>query len=314
MDNLPLVTIAIPTYNRVDLLRRCVKSVLNQNYKNIEVCISDNASTDRTYEFIEELKGDIRIKSYRSPVNQGMVANWDKCLSMSNGEYFLMMSDDDAFLEENAVTKFVEAYRANNSKDIGFIFSNICIESSDGKLTDVESQFSAMDFEFNDLIYQFYEGNVPIYPCATMFRRSDILSKGGYGVFGAKLGVDACMWISMLLKYSKARYIPNQLTLYRNHQSLTTSPVKIWKNDYTIIKNLILKEDYGYLKSIIKKSIKTIEKSEKKLAISYISRNLKYNKNYKFKEILFDIFDNKGDLFSIVNISYMLRIVLKKFN
>ena len=62
MNKYPLVSVLIPTYNRKELLKRAINSVLNQTYKNIEIYVTDNASTDGTFEVMQELlKNDKRI-------------------------------------------------------------------------------------------------------------------------------------------------------------------------------------------------------------------------------------------------------------
>ena len=53
-NNLPLITIVIPTYERSILLKRAIKSVLNQTFTNFQICIYDNASNDNTKKIVEE--------------------------------------------------------------------------------------------------------------------------------------------------------------------------------------------------------------------------------------------------------------------
>ena len=93
----PKVSIGIPTYNRADLLRRSIESALGQDYPNIEVLISDNASTDNTPDicwFYLNTCGS-RIKYVRQPVNLGATANFSKVLEMASGEFFMWLGDDD---------------------------------------------------------------------------------------------------------------------------------------------------------------------------------------------------------------------------
>jgi glycosyltransferase involved in cell wall biosynthesis len=94
--NLPLVTIAIPTYNRVGLLKRSIASAQRQTYKNVEIIISDNASTDSTELFCRWLMmKDGRIRYFRQPNNLGGIENFNWLLSEARGAYFMWLGDDD---------------------------------------------------------------------------------------------------------------------------------------------------------------------------------------------------------------------------
>jgi glycosyltransferase involved in cell wall biosynthesis len=99
----PLITIGIPTRNRSSLLRNCVASALAQTYSNIEVLISDNASTDDTLEMLKGI-GDPRLRVMSNAENIGLVANWNKCVYEARGEYVTLVSDDNildpTFLEK----------------------------------------------------------------------------------------------------------------------------------------------------------------------------------------------------------------------
>lgn len=92
----PLVTIGIPTYNRAEMLRRSIESALHQDYSNIEVIISDNASTDSTENICQELRNkDNRVKYIKQSSNIGASANFADVLKRASGEYFMWLGDDD---------------------------------------------------------------------------------------------------------------------------------------------------------------------------------------------------------------------------
>ncbi len=94
--NRPLVTIALPTFNRYEGLKRSLDCFINQSYKNIEIVISDNHSDFDPTSLVEPyIKADPRIKFYRQDSNIGMKANGDFLFSKANGKYFLLGSDDD---------------------------------------------------------------------------------------------------------------------------------------------------------------------------------------------------------------------------
>lgn len=90
----PLVSIGIPTYNRASLLRRAIDSALNQDYGNVEVIVSDNASTDETEEVCRGYQ-DRRFKYIRQTVNLGPTRNFSEAFVHASGQFFMWLGDDD---------------------------------------------------------------------------------------------------------------------------------------------------------------------------------------------------------------------------
>ncbi|HEY0073272.1 MAG TPA: glycosyltransferase family 2 protein [Abditibacteriaceae bacterium] len=98
MINSPLVSIGLPAYNREKLIGRAIESALGQDYKNIELIISDNASTDGTEAICRAYAArDARLRYFRQPVNRGGTANFNTVFNEARGEYFLWLGDDDWF-------------------------------------------------------------------------------------------------------------------------------------------------------------------------------------------------------------------------
>jgi glycosyltransferase involved in cell wall biosynthesis len=92
----PLVSIGIPTFNRAEMLKRSIESALNQDYENVEVLISDNASTDQTESFCNYYcEMDSRFKYFRQPRNRGPADNFSEVLKYSTGQFFMWLGDDD---------------------------------------------------------------------------------------------------------------------------------------------------------------------------------------------------------------------------
>jgi glycosyltransferase involved in cell wall biosynthesis len=90
----PLVTLAIPTFNRAALLKECVSAALAQTYHNFEILVSDNASPDKTSEVLRGF-ADERLRVIRQPSNIGLLPNWNACLAAARGEYLVVVCDDD---------------------------------------------------------------------------------------------------------------------------------------------------------------------------------------------------------------------------
>ena len=88
-----LLSICIPTYNRASIIRDCVDSCLEINSKNIEIVVTDNASTDGTYNELKDIK-DSRFKYFRNNQSIGY-ENIVRCILNSSGKYALVISDED---------------------------------------------------------------------------------------------------------------------------------------------------------------------------------------------------------------------------
>ena len=113
LNTKPLVSVGIPTYNRAHLIKRSINSLINQDYDNIEIVISDNASTDDTSLMCQELcKQSERIKYIRQPTNYGPTRNFKEVLGHSYGEFFMWLADDD-YLDSSYISKCVNFLQEN---------------------------------------------------------------------------------------------------------------------------------------------------------------------------------------------------------
>ena len=71
-----LVSVLIPTYNSAEFIKDCVESIINQTYKNIEIIIVDDTSTDKTFDILKRLaKQDKRIRLFQNRTNLGITNN-----------------------------------------------------------------------------------------------------------------------------------------------------------------------------------------------------------------------------------------------
>jgi glycosyltransferase domain-containing protein len=96
VSSLPLVSLGIPTYNRAELLKQAIASAVAQDYPNLELVISDNASTDGTEGICREVcEQHPHIRYIRQPENRGASANFWELLNLAQGEYFMWLADDD---------------------------------------------------------------------------------------------------------------------------------------------------------------------------------------------------------------------------
>ncbi|MDD5109210.1 MAG: glycosyltransferase [Candidatus Omnitrophica bacterium] len=109
----PLITTIIPTFRRPTLLRRAIKSALNQTYPHFQVYVYDNASGDQTQEIVAEIaKNDHRVKYYCHPENIGVLPNFNYGMEHVETPFFSFLSDDDILLPEFYQTA-VESFQSH---------------------------------------------------------------------------------------------------------------------------------------------------------------------------------------------------------
>jgi len=94
----PLVSIGMPLYNEEQYLRTSLDSLLRQDYPNLELVISDNASTDSTETICREYgKRDRRIRYHRQACNRGGAWNFNEAFHLSRGSYFMWAAGHDCW-------------------------------------------------------------------------------------------------------------------------------------------------------------------------------------------------------------------------
>ncbi|MBU0468562.1 MAG: glycosyltransferase [Candidatus Omnitrophica bacterium] len=117
-DN-PLISVIMPTYNRSNMAENAAKSVLEQSYKNIELIIIDDGSSDKTKDVINGLS-DARIKYIRHDTRKGGSAARNTGIKASRGEYLSFIDDDNLWMPDNLELQY-KAF-SNSSPDIGIVY------------------------------------------------------------------------------------------------------------------------------------------------------------------------------------------------
>lgn len=113
MKDSKLVSVLIPVYNVESYVKEAIQSIQNQTYRNIEIIVIDDGSTDNTFQILEELSNqDSRIRVYKNEENLRIVKTLNRALDLASGEFIIRMDGDDIsapdrierklrFLEEN---------------------------------------------------------------------------------------------------------------------------------------------------------------------------------------------------------------------
>lgn len=108
------VSVIIPTYNRAHLIEKAVRSVLAQTYRNLEVIVVDDASTDGTEETVRKIS-DSRVRYVRLPHNSGACAARNEGIRLAEGAYIAFNDSDDQWLPEKLLRQldFLSEHQAD---------------------------------------------------------------------------------------------------------------------------------------------------------------------------------------------------------
>lgn len=132
----------MPVYNGEGRIEKALNSLLSQSFKNFELIISDDNSSDNTANICDEYAAkDARIKFYRQKNNSGLVKNFAFVLNQAKGDYFMWAAQDD-WWDENFIRKMVEAMEKNPEYVVAM--SHYKIISDSGKIT--ETSLGRHDF------------------------------------------------------------------------------------------------------------------------------------------------------------------------
>jgi glycosyltransferase involved in cell wall biosynthesis len=172
----PLVTIAIPTYNRAKLyLRSCIQSALDQTYSNIEVLISDNCSNDETPEIVQSFS-DSRIKYFRQQDNLGQNGNMNFLVEKARGDYFLMYHDDD-HIDIDFVETCMKAVEYKSG--IGLIVTGSRVINEHGSVNR-ERKNNAYGCPIDEFILLWYKKGINLFLCNSLFGTDALRQTGGF--------------------------------------------------------------------------------------------------------------------------------------
>lgn len=244
-ENNKMVTVYIPTKNRVFLLKRAVESVLNQSYKNIEIIVVDDSSEDDTEKLMNWFtENNKNIFYFKNKESMGACFCRNLALNHARGEFITGLDDDDYFLP-NRILNFINFRKKINMKSI--IYSNCFISNEWNK------QKKKSTCTFNDLLEANYIGN-------QIFTETSIMRDISGFDNDLKIWQDLDCWLRLLKKFEKA---------YNNLDY--SYVVDTSHGESRITNNKIDKIKESFNKIIIKNNLN--KKQIKKLSLHYYARN-----------------------------------------
>lgn len=298
------ISIIVPVYNTEIYIERCLESIICQNFKDIEIIIINDASTDNSLEKIKKfLLKDKRIKLINKEKNEGLSSARNSGIKISKGEYILHIDSDD-WIEQNYLqTMYESAIR----EEADIVISDFFIDFDNGKKIYFRDQIENNKIKCIENI--FLNKSFPSV-WNKLIKRSLYIENNIWHPEDISLGEDLAV-IPKILYFSKKISIINKAYLHyiKNYNSITNSKYNLSKIKQ-INKAILINESFFYKKKI--KYLKELRVNHLLICLFQIDkedRNRKYLK--KVDELLKLI--KEVDLKNIYSIKRKIIIFLLKY-
>ena len=209
----------MPSYNYALYLRQAIESIINQSFKDWELIIIDDASTDASLGIIKEyLRKDPRIKLVINEKNLGLAKTLQKGINCAAGEWIAFLESDDLFYPESLEEKMKAAKLGAE-----IIFTDVELFQDEVKIKDIQKSFDNRDKyiinldksmfidDFKDIIYK--SNIIPTF--SSVMVKKSILSECKFNPI-CKSSLDYYLWAQLC--FNKVYYINKKLTRWRLHK------------------------------------------------------------------------------------------------
>jgi len=227
------------------MLTEAIDSVLNQTFKDFELIVVDNYSSDDTESVVKSY--DKQIRYFKNQNNGFIGVNRNYGISKSGGEYIAFLDDDDLWLPEK-LEKQVELLDSN--KELGLVYSDSYIIDGNGDLREHTFFYGMKPFR-GDAFNKLFQFN--FIPMLTAIIRREVLDKTGMFSTRYKIALDYDLWLR-IAEYYPVDFIERPLAKYRVHSesgyqenTILTYQEILQIIDYWLNRNPELKKELGHL-------------------------------------------------------------------
>lgn len=284
MDN-KLISVIIPVYNTEKYLDRCVKSVAEQTYKNLEIILVNDGSSDNSPAICDEwAKKDSRIKVVHKQ-NGGVSSARNAGLDISTGEYIQFVDSDD-YLEENFCKNIMSEY----SSDVDLVVSGFSIIDDYGtkKTTKVEENIEIQILKSPSIFMKYLYNGYNDMPVNKVYKRN-LITKGFLN--GVPLGEDRIFNLDYLSNVKNRVILASEAGyVYEFNQGSACHKERdnfyeILKISVDSLKNFLIKQfgDFGCPEfyKLIGDTFVDIIKRNSKSNIKEVYKKIQNDENYK---------------------------------
>lgn len=240
-----LVSVIVPIYNSEKYLEKCLESIVSQTYKNLEIILVNDCSTDKSLNICKNYqRNDARITIINQPVNMGQVSAYKKGLEIATGEFVGFLDSDD-WIDFSMYEKMVRKIVQDNSEMV------VCgvRKVYDDRIVDEPTDFKNYNALYvNEAITEYsnrfmeignpISGVIKYYRVNKLIKRSIVLNNLKYVNTSVRVFEDNCIIIPCILDVNRISIVPECLYFYLQHSESTMHKF----NNSIISSNRIVKD------------------------------------------------------------------------
>ena len=272
------ISVIIPTYNRGNLLGNSIKSVLNQTYKNFEIIVVDDGSTDNTKSVVNQFK-DERIKYIKLTENRGSSYARNIGIQNSNGKYITFQDSDDVYYPDKLETQFKNIIYKKSNLD----FCKIKVIFNDS-FNYIYPTYGREKIILNGNIFNELISNGNFISTQAILVQKNFISKYLFDPYMPRLQ-DFDLILRMIPKVKISFTKKVLVELHIQNDSITNSPNKLKKALDLLLKKKFnfnsnqTKLFHNYINTINKRFLKIVPNDSKEISIKAKKENI--SKIYK---------------------------------
>ena len=276
------ISVVIPAYNVEKYIKKCLDSIIKQGFKNLEIIVVNNGSTDKTMDVLKKYKDKVRVIDLKE-ANLGKARN--EGVKKSKGKYILFVDSDD-YLESNALKKIYNFAVKNDLDLVNFDYNTI--KNNKKEITKLYSHDITNIYDDEKLLYEINYGPIKLF-------KKSIIDK--YNIsFSVDKKYEDVMFVSEFLLYAKkVGKINEALYNYVVHSNSETTVrdkrvfdiLDIMKEHYKLYKkHEELSDKYisFYVKTLTNYTIQQRYQKDKKIRKDFINEAFKFLNKFKWKK------------------------------
>ncbi len=205
------VTVVMAAYNAADTISDSIESIIGQTFRDWELIVVDDHSSDRTWQILERYIGDSRIRVIRLPENCGGAGARSAAINCSTSDLIAVQDADDISEPERLQ---IQVSEFDQDPDLAVVSGQL-VEF--GAWGGPECSYS-WPVESTQIASRLQEGRSPLADCAAMFKRSSFYRAGGYDPILRRV-YDLGLYLAM--RHEKFVSVPGTLVRYRTNRPVS---------------------------------------------------------------------------------------------